>query len=86
MSDSQFEPSDGDWDEFSNEFNWGESQWRDYLNSSDRDTARFLMIYNRVKDEPNHLDDVASMMGWDVEDISMTEELEEGEGEEDMKT
>ncbi len=75
MSDQNFDHSEGDWEEFSNEFNWSESQWRDYLKGSDRDTARFLSIYNSVKDKPNHLDEVASMMGWDAEDISMTDEF-----------
>ncbi len=83
MSDPNFDHSDGDWDEFPNELNWGESQWRDYLKGSDRDTARFLSIYNSVKDQPNHLDEVASMMGWDAEDMSMTDDIffTEGEGE-----
>lgn len=75
MSDQDFEHTDGDWEDFSNEFNWSESQWRDYLKGSDRDTARFLAIYNSVKDKPNHLDEVASMMGWDAEDISMTDDF-----------
>lgn len=75
MSDPNFDHSEGDWDEFSNEFNWNESQWRDYLKVSDRDTARFLSIYNSVKDKPNHLDEVASLMGWDTEDLSMTDEF-----------
>jgi hypothetical protein len=77
MSDSNYDHSEGeDWEEFSsNEFNWSESQWRNYLKGSDRDTARFLSIYNSVKDKPNHLDEVATLMGWDAEDISMTDEF-----------
>lgn len=78
MSDPNFDHSegnDGDWDEFSNEPYWSESQWRNYLKGSDKDTARFLSIYNSVKDQPNHLDEVASLMGWDAEDISMTDEF-----------
>jgi len=75
MSDSNFDPSEGDWDDFSNEPNWSESQWRSYLKSSDRDTARFLSIYNSIKDQPNHLDEAASLMGWDTEDISMTDDF-----------
>lgn len=83
MSDPNFDHSEGDWEEFSSEPNWSESQWRNYLKGSDRDTARFLSIYNSVKDEPNHLDKVASLMGWDTEDMSMTDdftfsELDEG--------
>jgi len=75
MSDPNFDHSEGDWEEFSSEPNWSESQWRNYLKGSDRDTARFLSIYNSVKDEPNHLDKVASLMGWDAEDMSMTDDF-----------
>lgn len=77
MSDSNFDHSESDdWDEFSsNEINWSETQWRNYLHGSDRDTARFLSIYDSVKDKPNHLDEVANLMGWDAEDISMTDEF-----------
>jgi hypothetical protein len=76
MSESNFDHSDGDWDEdFTSEPNWSESQWRTYLKGSDRDTARFLSFYNSVKDQPNHLDEVASLMGWDAEDISMTDDF-----------
>ncbi len=83
MSDPNFDHSEGDWEEFSSEPNWGESQWRNYLKGSDRDTARFLSIYNSVKDQPNHLDEVASLMGWDAEDISMTDDFSFIEADED---
>ncbi len=87
MSDPNFEHSDGNWDDSPSEPAWGESQWRKYLHGSDRDTAKFLSIYNSLKDKPNHLDEVAVQMGWDAEDISLTDELcapesdNEGEGE-----
>lgn len=83
MSDPNFEHSEGDWEEFSSEPDWGESQWRNYLKGSDRDTARFLSIYNSVKDKPNHLDEVATLMGWDADDISMTDEFSFMEADED---
>ncbi|ADE55660.1 hypothetical protein [Coraliomargarita akajimensis] len=76
MSDPNFDHSEGgDWEDFSSEPIWGEFQWRNYLKSSDRDTARFLSIYNSLKDKPNHLDEVASLMGWDAQDMSMTDEF-----------
>jgi hypothetical protein len=86
MSDPNFDHSEGnegDWDEFSSDPYWSESQWRNYLKGSDKDTARFLSIYNSVKDQPNHLDEVASLMGWDAEDISMTDEFSFVEADED---
>ena len=76
MSDPNFDHSEGgSWDDSSSEPIWGEFQWRNYLKSSDRETARFLSIYNSLKDKPNHLDEVASLMGWDAEDMSMTDEF-----------
>ncbi len=86
MSDPNFDHSEGDWEEFSSEPYWTESQWRNYLKGSDRDTARFLSIYNSVKDQPNHLDEVASQMGWDAEDISMTDEFNFMEVDEDSQS
>ncbi|MGJ8639346.1 MAG: hypothetical protein ACSHYA_08125 [Opitutaceae bacterium] len=86
MSESNFDHSDGDWDEeFTSEPNWSESQWRNYLKGSDRDTARFLSFYNNVKDKPNHLDEVATLMGWDAEDISMTDDFTFIETEDDSQ-
>ena len=75
MSNPNFNHSEGDWEEFSSEPSWGESQWRSYLQGSDKDTERFLSVYNSVKNKPNHLDEVATLMGWDVEDISLTDEF-----------
>lgn len=75
MSNPNFDHSEGDWEEFSSEPSWGESQWRSYLQGSDKDTERFLSVYNSVMNKPNHLDEVATLMGWDVEDISLTDEF-----------
>lgn len=75
MSEPNFDHSEGSWDDFSSDPYWGEGQWRSYLKGSDRDTARFLSIYNSLKDKPNHLDEVAALMGWDSEDISLTDEF-----------
>lgn len=75
MSEPNFDHSDNNWDDFSHEPAWGESQWRNYLKNSDRDTARFLSFYNSLKDKPNHLDEVATLMGWDVDDLSLTDEF-----------
>ncbi len=86
MSDPNFDHSEGDWEEFSSEPYWSESQWRNYLKGSDKDTARFLSIYNSVKDKPNHLDEVATLMGWDAEDISMTDEFSFIETDSDEET
>lgn len=76
MSDPNFDHSDsGGWDESPSEPIWGESQWRAYLKNIDREIARFLSVYNSLKEKPNHLDEVASLMGWDAGDLSMADEL-----------
>ena len=72
MSDPDFEHSDGGWDDLPPGPNWGESQWREYLKGTDRDNARFLSIYNSLKHKPDHLDEAAALMGWDVDDMAMT--------------
>lgn len=78
MSNPNFDQPEGEgngWDDYSHEPIWGEFQWRNYLKNSDRETARFLSIYNSLKDKPNHLDEIATLMGWDSEDMSLTDEF-----------
>lgn len=80
MSDPDFDHSDGGWDDFSREPGWSESQWRGYLKGADREMARFLDLYNKLKEAPNHLDEIAVRMGWDAEDMSMAEQEVETSG------
>lgn len=84
MTNFNFESDENNWDSSSNETNWSESQWRHYLRSTDKDSARFLSIYNSIKDKPNHLDEAATLMGWDNEDISLTEDINVSLDEEDV--
>lgn len=83
MSEPNFENSESNWDEFAKGPFWGESQWRGYLHAADREVARFLSYYNSLKDKPNHLDEIATLMGWDANDISMTDEFSNPELEDD---
>lgn len=76
MSDEAFDAFEGDWEPFGDGFDWGEYQWRNYLNDTERDAARFLSFYNSVKEKPNHLDEAARLMGWDVDDIGLTDDGE----------
>ena len=79
MSDPNHEHSEGNWDEFSNEPSWNEYQWRKYLHHAERETARFLSFYNKLQHQPNHLDQIATQMGWDADDISLIDELSSNE-------
>ena len=74
MTNFNFDSDESNWDHLSNESYWNEAQWRNYLRITEKDSARFLSIYNSIKDKSNHLDEAASLMGWDGEDISLVEE------------
>ena len=74
MTDYNFNSEENNWDHTPNESNWNEAQWREYLRISDKDSARFLSIYNSVKDKSNHLDEAAFLMGWNGDDISLIDE------------
>lgn len=65
--------SEGDWDE-REEFAWSEKDWQQYLQSHHSEVNRFQRIYNTLKEEPGHIDEVAHLMGWDREDWSLTGE------------
>ncbi len=75
MSNANFDPSEGNWGDFYEENTWDEHQWRKYLKDSDSDVQRFLNIYDALKDKPNHFDEIAVQMGWDIEDISLTDDF-----------
>ena len=83
MSEPNFENPESNWDEPASGSHWGESKWRNYLQRADRDAAKFLSYYNSLKDNPNHLDEIASLMGWDANDISMTDEFSNPDLEDD---
>ena len=42
----------------------------------DKEIARFLAAYNKVKDQDDRLDAAASLMGWHRDDWSSTDEIE----------
>jgi hypothetical protein len=85
MSDTNFDSSESNWDDFSEENIWNEHQWRNYLKDSDKDIQRFLSIYNTLKEKPNHFDEIATRMGWDNEDIALTEDMNLTDSEYDLE-
>ncbi len=60
---------DGDWDQ-GGELAWNELDWQQYLHRNEREQARFLAHYHKLKYTPDHLDEIARRMGWDHEDWS----------------
>ena len=67
--------NEGDWDD-SEDLAWNESDWQIFLRNSDKEIARFLAAYNKVKDQDDRLDAAASLMGWHRDDWSSTDEIE----------
>ena len=57
MSQYEFESNhDGDWDD-NEEVAWNEADWQDFLRKSDKEVARFITVYNKVKKNNSpHLD------------------------------
>lgn len=76
MSQYEFEGNnEGDWDD-SGDLAWNESDWQIFLRNSDKEVARFLAAYNKVKNQDDRLDAAASLMGWHRDDWSSTDEIE----------
>lgn len=59
--------SDGDWDN-SEELSWNEFDWQRYLKQNEKEIGEFLGHYHRLKHKPGHLDEIAQLMRWEVED------------------
>lgn len=81
-SESHF---DGDWDDKGG-ITWNEQDWRHYLRDNDQEIARFLSIYNSLKDQPDHLDEAAHLMGWEVDDWSNSVDSELFDDPDDFDT
>ena len=85
MSDQNFDSFESNWDDLPEESSWNEHQWRKYLNDSDGDIERFLHVYETFKGIPGHFDEIITQMGWDAEDISLTEDFDFAELENDSE-
>lgn len=59
--------ADGDWED-RGDLAWNEYDWQRYLKQHDQELERFLAHYRKLTDNPNRLDNIALMMGWDRED------------------
>jgi hypothetical protein len=76
MSQYEFDGSnEGDWDD-AGDLAWNEADWQVFLRNSDKEVARFMTAYNQVKDQDDRLDAAATLMGWQRDDWSSTDELE----------
>jgi hypothetical protein len=60
---------ENDWDECG-DLAWNEFDWERYLREQDDTLHRYLAHYERLKDHPERIDEVARLMGWDGGDRS----------------
>src|SRR5690606_5477434 len=77
MGNYEFEGHpEGDWDDRGN-VSWNEFDWQQFLRRQQKEVARFVSLYDRYLDEADHLDRVAQEMGWDRDDWSVGDGLDD---------
>jgi hypothetical protein len=57
-------PSENEWEE-QGELAWNEFDWERYLREQDDTTLRYLAFYEKLKHQPDRIDQAAQLMGWD---------------------
>lgn len=73
MSNYNFDgQSDGDWEE-RGDLSWNEFDWQKYLARNEKEIDRFIELYHMHRHDPNRLDTVAHIMGWDEEDWAVSD-------------
>jgi len=73
MSGSEFDSfSEGDW-ENPEELTWNEFDWQQYLKKNESEIAKFLGYFHKLKTRTNHLDEIARRMGWDHDEWSCSD-------------
>ena len=72
MNNSNFEGHDGGGED-RGDLSWQEYDWQQYLARHEQEVEKFIEIYNSLKDQPDHIDEVAHQMGWDTEDWSASD-------------
>ncbi|MGE9294795.1 MAG: hypothetical protein ACQKBV_00690 [Puniceicoccales bacterium] len=70
--------SDGDWDN-SEEMSWNEFDWQRYLKQNEKEIGEFLGHYHRLKHKPGHLDEIAHLMRWEIDDWGGAEGFDDAE-------
>lgn len=65
---------EGDWED-REDLIWNEGDWRQFLQRHDREVARFLSFYEKLRGQGEYLDEIAVRMGWDNDDWSHGDDL-----------
>ena len=76
MSQYEFDGNnDGEWED-NGDIAWNEADWQKFLRKSDKEISRFIAAYNKSKEDPDRLDTIASIMGWQNEDWASIDDIE----------
>lgn len=67
MGNTNENPSDNDWED-RGDLIWNEFDWERYLRDQDEVVLRYLAFYEKLRDQPERLDEAARLMGWGVEE------------------
>src|SRR5882724_983492 len=65
-------PSENEWEE-QGELAWNEFDWERYLREQDDTIHRYLAFYEKLKGQPDRVDEAAHLMGWDEANWSSDE-------------
>jgi hypothetical protein len=57
-------PSENEWEE-RGEMAWNEFDWEHYLREQDATIQRYLGFYEKLRAQPDRIDEAAHLMGWD---------------------
>ena len=66
---------DNDWED-RGELSWTEKDWQKYLGEQESAVRSYIKHYDQLGEAPDRIDEVARRMGWELADISPTDELE----------
>ena len=76
MSQYEFESNnEGEWED-NGDIAWNEADWQKFLRKSDKEVSRFISAYNKTKNEPDRMDAIAAIMGWQHEDWASIDDIE----------
>ncbi len=72
--------SDGDWEE-RGDISWNEFDWQQFLFRQQKEIARFVALYDQNPGQHDHLDRVAQAMGWERDDWSVGDTVEDDDAD-----
>ncbi len=78
-SDGLFE---NDWED-RGELSWTEKDWNKYLGEQEAAVSEYIKHYDQLAETTDRIDEVAKRMGWELADVTATDEVDEDDEDED---